>query len=104
MEAAVVGAGPAGLMAAEVLAQGGARTLQLSPIAIGRLQEAAITSGLLLTSLSPEKSAALVNAVPIRLIGTAPLARAISTAGGVALDELDADFMVRRLPGVFAAG
>ena len=80
------------------------KTLQLSPIAIGLLQEAAITSRLLLTSLSPEKLAALVNAVPIRLIGTAPLARAISTAGGVALDELDADFMVRRLPGVFAAG
>jgi hypothetical protein len=76
----------------------------LSPIAIGLLQEAAIASGLLLTSLSPEKLAALVNAVPIRLIGTAPLARAISTAGGVALDELHPDFMVRCLPGVFAAG
>jgi predicted flavoprotein YhiN len=58
----------------------------------------------MLTSLSPEKLAALVNAVPIRLIGTAPLVRAISTAGGIALDGLDADFMVRRLPGVFAAG
>ena len=63
-----------------------------------------VTSGLLLTSLSPEKLPALVNAVPIRLIGTAPLARGFSTAGGVALDELDADFMIRRLPGVFAAG
>ena len=80
------------------------KTLQLSPIAIGLLQEAAITFGLMLTSLSPEKLAALVNAVPIRLIGTAPLVRAISTAGGIALDGLDADFMVRRLPGVFAAG
>ena len=48
--------------------------------------------------------AELINAVPIELTGVAPIARAISTAGGVAFDELDADFMVRRLPGVFAAG
>jgi predicted flavoprotein YhiN len=34
----------------------------------------------------------------------APIARAISSAGGIALDELDADFMICRLPGVFAAG
>ena len=80
------------------------KTLQLSPIAIGLLQEAAITSGLPLASLPPERLAALVNAVPIRLTGTAPLARAISTAGGIALDEFDSDFMIRRLPGLFAAG
>ena len=36
--------------------------------------------------------------------GIAPIARAISTAGGISFDELDADFMIRRLPGVFAAG
>ena len=46
----------------------------------------------------------MVNAVPIELTGVAPIARAISTAGGVAFGELDADFMIRRLPGVFAAG
>ena len=34
----------------------------------------------------------------------APLARAISTAGGVALDELDANLMLRRRPGSFVAG
>ena len=34
----------------------------------------------------------------------APIARAISTAGGISFDELDADFMIRRLPGLFAAG
>ena len=32
------------------------------------------------------------------------MARAISTAGGIAFSEIDADFMIRRLPGVFAAG
>ena len=49
-------------------------------------------------------SASLINAVPIQLTGTAPIARAISTAGGIAFDELDDNFMIRRLPGVFAAG
>ena len=46
----------------------------------------------------------MINAVPIQLTGVAPIARAISTAGGIAFDELDADFMLRRLPGMFAAG
>ena len=54
--------------------------------------------------LSAERLAGLINAVPVRLNGVAPIARAISTAGGVAFDELDADFMIRRLPGVFASG
>lgn len=40
----------------------------------------------------------------IRLTGTAGLDRAISAAGGIAFDELDDAFMLRRLPGVFAAG
>jgi predicted flavoprotein YhiN len=46
----------------------------------------------------------LINAVPIKLNGVAPIARAISTAGGIAFDERAADFMIRRLPGIFAAG
>jgi len=80
------------------------KTLQLPPVAIGLLQEAAITAGRRLASLPAAELAALVNAVPVKLTGTASLARAISTAGGVAWDELDADFMIKRLPGVFAAG
>jgi uncharacterized flavoprotein (TIGR03862 family) len=76
----------------------------LSPVAIGLLQETAIASGEPLSSLSPATLAGLINAVPIQLNGMAPIARAISTAGGIPFDELDADFMIRRLPGVFAAG
>jgi uncharacterized flavoprotein (TIGR03862 family) len=76
----------------------------LSPAAIGLLQEAAIKSGTSLTSLSAEELAVSINAVPIPLTGIAPIARAISSAGGVAFDEIDAGFMLRRLPGVFAAG
>ncbi len=33
-----------------------------------------------------------------------PLERAISSAGGVLLDEMTTDYMLRRLPGVFVAG
>ena len=80
------------------------KAAQLSPVAIGLLQEAAIASGRQLASLSPPDLAHLINAVPIRLTGVAPIDRAISTAGGIAFDELNADFMLRRLPGVFAAG
>ena len=80
------------------------KAAHLSPVAIGLLQEAAKTSGASLASLPPADLARLINAVPIDLNGISPIARAISTAGGVAFDELDADFMIRRLPGVFAAG
>ncbi len=76
----------------------------LSPVAIGLLQEAAIASGQQLASLAPEKLATLINAVPVRLTGIAPIGRAISTAGGIAFDALDENYMLRKLPGVFAAG
>jgi uncharacterized flavoprotein (TIGR03862 family) len=76
----------------------------LSPVAIGLLQEAAIVSSVSLASLPAEKLAELINAVPIQLTSIVSIARAISSAGGIAFDELDADFMLRRLPGVFAAG
>lgn len=53
---------------------------------------------------SPEALAALVKAVPVRLTGTQPLARAISSAGGIVRDEIDDDYMLVKRPGVFAAG
>ena len=80
------------------------KAAQLSPIGIGLMQEAAIASGRPLTAFSPEQLAALINAVPVQLTGVAPIDRAISTAGGIAFDELDRHFMLRKLPGVFAAG
>jgi uncharacterized flavoprotein (TIGR03862 family) len=76
----------------------------LSPVAIGLLQEDSIASSVSLASLPAEKLAELINDMPILLTGIAPIARAISSAGGIAFDELDADFMLHRLPGVFAAG
>ena len=80
------------------------KALLLSPVAIGLLQETAKMSGISLPSLPAAGLADLVNAVPVRLDGVAPIARAISSAGGIAFDALDADFMLRHLAGVFAAG
>lgn len=69
----------------------------LSPVAIGLVQEAK-HAGLELPLTT------LIKALPLRLTATAGLARAISTAGGIALDELDQNLMLRRHPSVFAAG
>jgi uncharacterized flavoprotein (TIGR03862 family) len=52
----------------------------------------------------PVALAARIKALPLRLDAVAPLGRAISSAGGIALDELDGEYMLKRLPGVFAAG
>lgn len=41
---------------------------------------------------------------PVSLIGPQPLAEAISTKGGIALSEIDDAFMLKKIPGVFAAG
>lgn len=80
------------------------KAAQLSPVGIGLMQEAAIASGRPLASLSPAELAHLVNAIPVQLTGVAPIDRAISTAGGIVFDEFDDHFMLRKLPGVFAAG
>ena len=80
------------------------KAAHLSAVGIGLLQEVAIASGVPLPSLSPAALAERINALPIQLNGVAPIERAISTAGGISFSELDADYMIRRLPGTFAAG
>jgi uncharacterized flavoprotein (TIGR03862 family) len=80
------------------------KAAHLSPVAIGLLQEAAKVQGVSLASMPPADLARLVNDVPVALSGIAPIARAISTAGGIAFSEIDDGFMLRRLPGVFTAG
>jgi uncharacterized flavoprotein (TIGR03862 family) len=47
---------------------------------------------------------ALIGAVPVPVTALGGLRRAISSAGGVAGDELDPTGMLRRLPGVWACG
>jgi uncharacterized flavoprotein (TIGR03862 family) len=80
------------------------KTVNLSPPAIGLLHEAMAATRERFAEMDAPDLAALINAVPVRLIGTAPLDRAISTAGGVSFDAIDDAFMVRRRPGVFVAG
>ncbi|MDR3507817.1 MAG: TIGR03862 family flavoprotein [Caulobacteraceae bacterium] len=72
----------------------------LSPAAINLLREA---HGLQLLH-EPQALAGMIKAVPLTLTGVQPLARAISSAGGVRLDEVDEGLMLRARPGVFACG
>jgi len=51
-----------------------------------------------------ETLAECIKNLPLPIIGTRPLAEAISSAGGVAFPEVNADLMLRKLPGVFVAG
>jgi hypothetical protein len=76
----------------------------LSPVAIGLLQDTAIAAGQNLSAMTPEELAAFINAVPVRLTGVASIERAISTAGGISFDEIDPQFMLHKIPGVFGAG
>jgi uncharacterized flavoprotein (TIGR03862 family) len=80
------------------------KAVALAPATLGLLHEAAVTSSERLATMTPAALAALIKNVPVRLTGTAPLVRAISTAGGIAFEEVDARFMLRRKPGVFVAG
>ncbi len=48
--------------------------------------------------------AALIKSVTFHVTGFSGMARAISSAGGVCFDELDARFMLIKKPGVFVAG
>jgi uncharacterized flavoprotein (TIGR03862 family) len=71
----------------------------LSPVAIGLLREipGELPDG-------PDKLARRIKAVRLRLTGKQGLERAISTAGGVRLDQTDERLMLKALPGVFVAG
>ncbi|MBV1797199.1 TIGR03862 family flavoprotein [Siccirubricoccus sp. G192] len=73
------------------------RRAGLPPIAIGLVQEA-------LHAGETAPLSRLVKAMPLRLLAPQPIARAISSAGGVAWAELDARFMLRARPGIFLAG
>jgi uncharacterized flavoprotein (TIGR03862 family) len=76
------------------------KALRLSPVALALLRE----PGRGAIPDDPGELAGLVKAVPIRLSGIRPLAEAISTAGGLRLDEIDENLMLRNRPGVFVAG
>jgi predicted flavoprotein YhiN len=48
--------------------------------------------------------AATIKALPIRVLAARPLEEAISSAGGVLFEVLNARLMLEQLPGVFCAG
>ncbi len=73
------------------------RRLGLGPVAIALVQE-------VMHRGAADDVAALVKACPLRLAAPFPLARAISSAGGLAWDGVDARLMLRARPGVFCAG
>ena len=76
----------------------------------GRLGIKGVKAGLLREVLSatemhdPQRLAATIKALPLRLTATRPLDEAISSAGGVPFEALDQQLMLRELPGVFCAG
>jgi uncharacterized flavoprotein (TIGR03862 family) len=76
------------------------KAARLSPLEINLLREA---HGKALPD-APEALSRAIKNVPVRLTGAQGLARAISTAGGVALADLDEDLMLTARPGVFVAG
>ncbi|WP_439626343.1 TIGR03862 family flavoprotein [Shinella sp.] len=57
-----------------------------------------------ISAMTPEALAAAIKALPIRLVRPRPIAEAISSAGGIRFDAVDAAYMLKALPGVFAAG
>jgi uncharacterized flavoprotein (TIGR03862 family) len=78
------------------------KQIGLSPIGVGLLREATLGGSGALADLDMEALAHLIKAVPLRLTSPMPLARSISTAGGVRCADPGTGFMVR--PGVFVAG
>jgi uncharacterized flavoprotein (TIGR03862 family) len=72
----------------------------LSPVAAAVLREG--TDGPLPTE--PGALAELIKAAPVQLTGMASITRAISTAGGIRAEDIDREFMLKHLPGVFIAG
>ncbi len=76
------------------------RRLRFSPVDVGLLREATANH----LPEDPAALAGLLKAVPIPVVALAPIDLAISSAGGVAFDEVDEAWMLRRRPGTFVAG
>ncbi len=92
----------------EVMRPRGSRSL--SSHLKGRLGLDGIKAGLLYEVLGKDgmadmkRLASTIKAVPLTVIAPRPIDEAISTAGGVRLEALDARSMCAALPGVFCAG
>ncbi len=76
------------------------KTIGLPPVMIALLHEGV---GRTLPT-DPETLANAIKSVPVTVTGFSGLERAISSAGGIALDEIDSSFMLKKKPGIFVAG
>jgi len=76
------------------------RRIGLSGVKLALLHEVLAKEGFADSSLL----ASTIKALPITVRSPRPIAEAISTAGGVSFDELDARLMIKDLPGIFVAG
>lgn len=74
------------------------RTAGLSPAAVAVLREAGPLPA------SGRELARRIKDVRLPIVATQPIDRAISSAGGIALHEIDEHFMLRKRPGTFVAG
>ncbi|WP_255430386.1 TIGR03862 family flavoprotein [Roseomonas sp. 18066] len=74
------------------------KAVGLAPVGIALVQEA------LHAGASQDELPGLVKAMPLRLVATQGLDRAISSAGGISFGAVDPRFMLRDRPGIFAAG
>lgn len=72
----------------------------LDPVKIGLLREFGLPDG----GAQPHALAAAIKALALPVLRPRPIEEAISTAGGVRFEALDARFMLVSHPGVFAAG
>ena len=95
-------------LATEIARPRGARSL--SSHLQSRLGLKGVKAGLLREVLSseamqdPARVAVTLKALPLTLTAPRPLEEAISSAGGVEFADLDANLMLKVLPGVFCAG
>ena len=73
---------------------------RLSPAAVAVLREGVANR----LPGEPAALAGLIKAVPLVVTGLGAIETAISTAGGISWQEINDDFMLTKLPGVFCAG
>lgn len=75
------------------------KVAHLPPVMVSLLREGAD-----LAKLAPQPLAARIKAFPLTLTAPFSIDRAISSAGGIKLSEVDEQFMLKALPSVFVAG
>lgn len=76
------------------------KAVNLPPAATALLRECARPEDL----TSPDAIANAIKALPLKLTAAQPLERAISSVGGLKLENLNPELMLNALPGIFVAG